>query len=151
MVYGDYGTYDIELYDGDNANGVSSILQTLLSQNFYNFPSRILIARRMPRPVAVYSFDAEDSSTLVFGMNKCTIYNGIVGRPSVIVKATVDQILDVSQLKMYFSGLIPLGLLGTKRGYDVLWEIAKHKLVVKGLILHPVTALQFIGLVSIVP
>ncbi|MGQ0615439.1 MAG: hypothetical protein ACT4PW_00355 [Acidimicrobiia bacterium] len=142
--------YGVELYDGDNANGVSSILQTLLSQNFTNFPDRVAIARRMPRPVAVYSFDAEDASTLVFGADKCTIYNGLVAKPSVVVKATVDQILDVSQLKMAVSGLLPLGFF-TKRGFGVLWEIAKHKLVVKGLIKHPFVSLQFIGLVSIVP
>lgn len=142
--------YDVVLYDGeDEANGVANIVQVLLSQNMNEIPKRIPIARRMPRPVAIYSLDTDSACTISFQRDKCIIYNGIVGRPSVLVKSTVDDILMVSQLKMVGSGLIPVGFF-TGRGVKVLLQIAKHKLIVKGLILHPVTALQVIGLFSIV-
>lgn len=141
--------YTTEMYDGDDANGVANILATLLAQNFENFPKRVKIARRMPRPVAVYSTDTDTSATIVFSKDQATIYNGIAGRPSVIVKATVDQILDVSQLKMVGAGLIPVGFF-TKRGFKVLGQILVHKLVVKGLLTHTITSLQLIALVSVV-
>ncbi|GAA5117539.1 hypothetical protein [Haloechinothrix salitolerans] len=141
--------YSTSLYDGDEANGVANILAVLLEQNFVNFPNRIRIARRMPRPVAIYSTDTDTSATIVFAKDEAVIYNGIVGRPSVLVKATVDQITNVSQLKMIGSGLIPVGFF-TKRGMGVLGQILAHKLVVKGLLTHTVTALQLIALLSVV-
>lgn len=65
------------------------------------------------------------------------------------VKATVNQILDVSQLKMKAGGLLPAGFF-TKRGLGVLGAIAGGELVVKGLVTHTVTELRVIALVSVV-
>lgn len=143
--------YDVKLYDGDEANGVASIVATLLDQNMNGIPGRIAIARRMPRPICIYSLDAEDACTVSFRRNDCIVYNGIVGHPSVLVKATTDDIIEVSQLRMDLSGLVPTSLLFTPRGMKILLQILKHKLVVKGLILHPITSLQVIGLFSIIP
>lgn len=141
--------YRVDLYDGDEANGLASILGVLLSQNFENYSGRARIARRMPRPVAIYSTDTFSTATIVFGHESATIYNDIVGRPSVIVKATVDQILDTSQLKMKAGGLLPVGFF-TPRGLGILRAILTRKMVVKGLLTHTITALQFIALVSVV-
>ena len=131
------------------ANGVTGILGSLLDENFTNFPDRSRIARRVRRPVAVYSIDTDESTTAVFEGGNAVLCNGIVGKPAVTVKATVEQILAVSELKMVGGGLVPVGFF-TKRGLGVLGQIARHKLVVKGLIKHPLTALRFIALVSIV-
>lgn len=142
--------YKVELADGDDAYGISNIVAILLEQNVQNYSDRVQICRRMPRPVAILNTDTDLACTISFGVKGATVYNDVVGKPSVLVKATVDQITDVSQLKMVGSGLIPIGFF-TKRGFRVLFEIAKHKLVVKGLILHPITALQLIGILSIAP
>lgn len=142
-------TYEVAKHDGDRANGVADIVSTLLGQNFINFPKRIGIARSISRPVGVYSTDTDTACTAVFGVDSATVYNDINGRPSVTVRATVDQILAVSQLKMKGGGLLPVGFF-TKRGLGVLRDIATGKLVVKGLFVHPLTALRFIALVSIV-
>ncbi|GAA1162898.1 hypothetical protein GCM10009606_45920 [Nocardioides aquiterrae] len=141
--------YPFELSEGDEANGLASILAMLLGQNLEQYPDRIAIARRVRRPVAVYSTDTDTSATIVFGTDGATVHNGIVGRPSVTVMASVDQITDVSQLKMMGAGLLPAGFF-TKRGLHVLGEIARHRLVVKGLLTHTATALRFIALVSVV-
>ena len=132
-----------------DANGVAGILGSLLGENFTNFENRDRIARRMRKPVAVYSVDTDESTTVTFGEAKALLDNGIVGRPTVTVKATVEQILAVSELKMKAGGLVPVGFF-TKRGLGVLGQIARHRLVVKGLIKHPLTSLRFIALVSIV-
>jgi hypothetical protein len=141
-------TYSVSCHDGDEANGVANILNMLLMQNFANKPELVKVARRMKRPVAVISTDTETEATLEFGQDGVIIYNGIVGDPSVAVHATVDQILDVSQLKMKAGGLLPVGFF-TKRGGKVLGQIATHKLVVKGLLTHTIASLRTIALVSV--
>lgn len=141
--------YVVENFDGDNANGVSSIVTMLLEQNLANFPKRVPVARRIANPVTIYSTDTDTACTILFGDEKSVVYNDVVGDPDVTVMATVDQILDVSQLKMKAGGLLPVGFF-TKRGLAVLGSIATRKLVVKGLITHPITALRVIALVSVV-
>jgi hypothetical protein len=141
--------YPVRIYDGDDANGVASMVGVLIEQNFENFPNRIKIARRIPRPVTVFSTDTDAACTVVFGTNEAVVYNDVLGRPSVTVIATVDQLLDVSQLEMRAGGLLPVGFF-TKRGMSVLGNILSHKLVVKGLLTHTLTSLRFIALVSVV-
>ncbi|AHK30764.1 hypothetical protein OPAG_03872 [Rhodococcus opacus PD630] len=142
-------TYPVTLYDGDDANGVASIVGMLIGQNVENFPSRVKFARKISRPVSIYSTDTDSACTIVFGTDAAIVYNDIVGRPSVTISASVDQILDVSQLPMKAGGLIPVGFF-TKRGMKVLGGILTHKLVVKGLLTHTLTALRTIALVSVV-
>lgn len=141
--------YPVTLYDGPEANGVATIVGTLLGQNFESFPERVKFARKIPRPITIVSTDTETACTIVLGTDETVVFNDVVGRPSVTVYATVDQILDVSQLPMKAGGLIPVGFF-TNRGWRVLKEIATRKLVIKGLLTHTVTALRTIALVSVV-
>ncbi|WP_233165426.1 hypothetical protein [Mycobacterium sp. AT1] len=133
---------------GDDANGVAGILHMLLTQNFANKPDLVEVARRMRSPVAIVSTDTDESATLEFTRDGVTISNGIVGKPNVAVYATVDQILDVSQLTMKGGGLLPIGFF-TKRGAKVLGQIAVHRLVVKGLLSHTLASLRTIALLSV--
>lgn len=142
-------TYAVSLYDGDDANGVADIVGMLLDQNFEAFPERIKVARKISRPITIYNPDSDNTCTIVFGTDNAVVYNDVVGEPIVTVIATVDQILNVSQLQMKAGGLIPTGFF-TKRGFGVLGAILAHKLVVKGLLTHTVTALRTIALVSVV-
>ncbi|WP_200954660.1 MULTISPECIES: hypothetical protein [unclassified Nocardioides] len=121
----------------------------LLGQNFETFPDRVGFAKGVLRPMAVVSADTDQSCTIMFRKSGAVIHDGLVGRPVVTVKATVDQILAVSQLEMKRGGLVPVGFF-TKRGMSVLGQILRHKLVVKGLLTHPVMALRFIALMSVV-
>lgn len=145
---GVHEAYKVEVADGDDANGVASILSSLLQQNFEKFPERASIARRMRRPVGVYSKDTDASATIIFDSEGAVIHNGLIDKPSVIVNATVNQILDVAQLKVVGKGLVPVGFF-TKRGLHVLGEILKRRLVVKGLLTHTFASLRTIALVSI--
>lgn len=149
MTSADTVQYHVSLYDGDNANGVANIVATLLTQNLENFTARVKIARRMARPVTIYSSDTESACTIVFGSDVAVVYNDVVGRPSVTVMATVNQILDLSQLKVIGRGLLPVGFF-TKRGLSVLAAILTHRLIVKGLLLHTVASLRTIALLSVV-
>ncbi|MBI2692975.1 hypothetical protein [Mycobacterium nebraskense] len=145
----DTATYKVSCTEGAEANGVANILQMLLAQNFANKPDLVKVARKMKRrPVGIISTDTDAEATLQFTRDGVSIYNGTVGKPKVKVYATVDQILDVSQLKMKGGGLLPVGFF-TKRGAKVLGQIAIHKLVVKGLLSHTVASLRTIALLSI--
>lgn len=140
--------YSVSMYDQEDANGIANVVGTLLMQNLQTYPDRVHIARKMPRPVTVYSSDTESACTIVFGTDEAVIYNDVVGKPNVTVMATVDQILDVSQLKVVGAGLVPVGFF-SKRGVNVLKEIALHRLVVKGLLSHTPSSLRTIALLSV--
>ena len=141
--------YPVNLNDGPDANGIAGVVATLLTQNLENFPGRIALARRLARPVTITGSDIDSTCTINCGSRDVTIYNDIVGRPSVTVTATVEQILDLSQLKVKAFGLFPVGFF-TKRGLRILAAIASGHLTVQGLITHPITALRVIALLSVV-
>ncbi|EHB56190.1 hypothetical protein MycrhDRAFT_3384 [Mycolicibacterium rhodesiae JS60] len=141
--------YPVNLDDGAEANGIAGVVATLLTQNFETFPERIRLARSLTRPVSVSGSDIDSTCTISCGPRAVTVFNDVVGQPSVTVTATVDQILDLSQLKMMASGLVPVGFL-TKRGVGILSAIVSGNLKVRGLITHPITALRVIALLSVV-
>lgn len=141
-------TYRVTLYDEDEANGVANILRTLLEQNFEAHPERVAIARRIRRPVAVFSTDTDSSATVIFGKRGAIVCNDVTNAPAVVVWATVDQVIDVSQLQMKAGGLIPVGFI-TNRGMSVVWDILRHRLIVKGLLTHTLTTLRLIALLSV--
>jgi hypothetical protein len=141
--------YPVNLDDGAEANGIAAVVATLLTQNFETFPARITLARKLTRPVSLSSSDIDSTCTISCGQRAVTVFNDVVGQPSVTVTATVDQILDLSQLKMKAFGLLPVGFF-TKRGLGILAAIAAGNLKVRGLITHPITALRVIALLSVV-
>jgi hypothetical protein len=142
------GDYPVTLDEGHDANGIAGVVATLLTQNLETFPGRVRLARKLNRPVAINAVDIDSSCTISCGSGAVRICNDVVGKPSVTVSATVEQILDLSQLKMKASGLLPVGFF-TQRGLRTLFAIASGNLKVRGLIVHPVTALRVIALLSV--
>lgn len=141
--------YPVNLTDGPDANGIASVVATLVEQNLEAFPARVRLARRLTRPVTITGRDIDRTCTISCGPRDVAIANDVVGAPSVTVTATVEQILDLSQLKMKASGLLPVGFF-TGRGLRILAAIASGNLEVRGLVAHPVTALRVIALLSVV-
>jgi len=141
--------YPVNLTDGADANGIASVVATLVEQNLEAFPARVQLARKITRPVTITGSDIDSTCTISCGSGDVAIANDVVGAPSVTVTATVEQILDLSQLKMRASGLLPVGFF-TRRGLRILAAIASGNLEVRGLVAHPVTALRVIALLSVV-
>lgn len=141
--------YPVTLDDGSDANGIAGVVATLLTQNLEAFPARTRLARKLTRPVTISGSDIDSTCTITCGSRAVAIANDVVGEPSVTVRATVDQILDLSQLKMKAMGLLPVGFF-TRRGLRILAAIASGNLQVRGLVTHPVTALRVIALLSVV-
>ncbi|MFC5731468.1 MULTISPECIES: hypothetical protein [Nocardioides] len=143
------GDYPVNLKDGPDANGIAGVVATLLEQNLEAFPARVQLARKLTRPVTITGRDIESTCTISCSSHDVTIANDVVGTPAVTVTATVEQILDLSQLKMKASGLLPVGFL-TQRGLRILAAIASGSLKVRGLITHPITTFRVIALLSVV-
>lgn len=133
----------------DLSDRIAGVVATLLTQNLEAFPARSRIARRLTRPVTISGRDIDGTCTISCASDAVTVSNDVVGSPSVTVRATVDQILDLSQLRMRAMGLLPVGFF-TGRGLRVLAAIASGNLQVRGLVTHPVTALRVIALLSVV-
>jgi len=114
---------NLELADGDQANGLCFLLNMLLTQNL-NDASKQQLAQKMKCSVGINGTDTDQKATLIS-----------------------DHILDVSQVKV-IGGLLPVGFF-TKRGWGLIKEILKGKLVIKGLLTHPITAIRFIAIVSV--
>lgn len=140
--------YLVRPSERDDANGVAGVVAALLQENIENFPWRVNTALKIARPVAIVSKDTDSACTVIFNDDFGVVYNDIVGKPSVTAIATIPQILNISQLPMRAGGLLPVGFL-TKRGLSVIGAILARRLVVKGLLTHPVTVLRLISLISI--
>ena len=141
--------YKFALYDAEGANGMAQLAGSLLQENLESFPSRGNIAAKIARPVTLCDSSTATACTIAFGSGGALIYNDVVGSPSVIViDTTGDQLLAVSQLKMRAGGLLPTGFF-TRQGMAVVRAILRRKLIVKGLITHPITVLRLIALVSV--
>jgi hypothetical protein len=139
--------YQMELADGEQANGLANLLNMLLSQNLASNPEKQNLARKMNCSIGLYTTDTDQHCTLVFGRDKLNIKNGLVKPVRVQVSANTSHLIDVSQLKVV-GGWFPSGFF-TKRGWQIIKEILAGRLKVKGLVTHLLTVIRFISLVSI--
>ncbi|MEB3371358.1 hypothetical protein [Saccharopolyspora mangrovi] len=139
--------YEISAYDSE-PNELANILTGWLKQNLESSPQRYKIARAIPRPVTVHSTDTKQTTSIVFYEDRALVFNDLVGRPSVVVKASVPQLAEVSQVYMKARGYLPVGFF-TRRGRRILEQIMTRNLVIKGLLTHTATALNFVALISV--
>ena len=139
--------YQMELADGEQANGLANLLNMLLSQNLASNPEKQKLAQKMNCSIGLYTNDTEQHCTLVFGRDKLSIMNGQVKPVRVMLSANTSHLIDVTQLKV-IGGWLPLGFF-TKRGWQTIKEILARRLIVKGLVIHFFTVISFISLVSI--
>jgi len=56
--------------------------------------------------------------------------------------------MTISQLKMKAGGLLPVGFF-TRGGLSILGAIFTRRLIVKGLVSHPIATLRSIALLSV--
>jgi hypothetical protein len=142
--------YRFELYDAE-PNDVARALAALLDRNIDRCPARARTARRIPRPVVVHDTDTDTTATVAWEQDRATVYNDLAGRPSIIVRADTDRLRDVWRLPVTGGGPRPDDTAtGSKlaAGRHSLGQIAGRRIRVTGLLRHPLTALQFLSLLS---
>ncbi|WP_413768895.1 hypothetical protein [Rhodococcus pyridinivorans] len=141
--------YELIVYDQADANPIATVVAPLLSQNLEKFPERIGIARKLTRPMSIISTATDSACTVIFGEHAAVVYNGILGRPNVILIGIDDHLNDLPQLPMKAGGLASLGFLRAP-GRRVLKCILSRKLVGKGLLTHTVSTLRIFALLAVV-
>jgi hypothetical protein len=140
--------YRFELYDAE-PNAVASALATLLEQNGARCPTRARTAQRIPRPVVVHDTDTDTTATLACEQNRATVYNDLAGRPSIIVRADTEQLREVWRLPLTAGPPVDGETGGgPAAGRHILGQIVGRRIRVTGLLRHPLTARQFLSLLS---
>ena len=141
--------YSVSLHDEQGANSTALLVEFLLNRNLQSHHAPITLAQKISRPVAILDTNTGRSCTVVFGPEGAVVYNQLVGQPAVIITASLDQILNLSQIRVKAGGLIAVGLRSTP-GRRLMRDLRARKMVVKGLLRHPATALRAMVLLSTV-
>lgn len=146
VVWGGHN-YSARLHDAHGANSTALLVEFLLNRNFEFHRSRITVAQKISRPVVNVNTDTFRGCTVVFGSGGAVIYSQLVDQPAVMITASIDQILNLSQIRVKARGVIHVGLLSTP-GRRFVRDLRTRKMVVNGVFRHPVTALRLLVLLS---
>ncbi|MDD9965405.1 MAG: SCP2 sterol-binding domain-containing protein [Myxococcales bacterium] len=85
-------------------NGLALMLSELIGQNLSDDPDRGPLLERMEGRVAVVAEDAEVTVTLHFSGGHLRVEDGIVGLPDLTVRASTEDVVQMS--------LVEVGVLG---------------------------------------
>lgn len=97
----------IELAPGADDNGLANMLAGLIQQNLEDKPHKRADFERLRATVAIIADDAGVSLTLRFDRGRLVVHDGIVGIPDVTIRATSDDIMNLSLVE-----LLPTPVLG---------------------------------------
>ena len=94
----------IQLGPGTESNGLASMLAELLRQNLDAKPHKLPDFYALRGDFAIVAEDADVALTMRFAFGHLCILDGIVGVPSVTLRATSDVVMALSNM--------PVGTLG---------------------------------------
>lgn len=91
----------IRLAAGADENGLAVMLADLLRQNLESKPHKVRDMEAIEHArIAILAEDAEVAMTLAFDAGNLTVYDGIVGIPDVVVRASSDLIIALSNIPL---------------------------------------------------
>lgn len=90
----------IELADGAEANGLARMIGDLIRQNLEDHPDKRADFGRMLGRVALVAEDAEVRLTLEIDPNRLTVHDGIVGIPDITIRASSEDIINLSLMEL---------------------------------------------------
>jgi hypothetical protein len=144
------GTLDyaarIELDPAAENNGLAQMVSSLILQNLQESPAKRADFARLRGRVAIVAEDAEVAMTLVFEGNMLTVFDGIVGVPDVTVRASGEDIVQMSLLPLTRLGLPDLR---GEVGRDIMQKSQSGQVRVYGALLHIPLLLRFTRLLSV--
>jgi len=82
------------------ANGLANMLAGLLRHNLQDHPEKERDLARLVGRVAIVATDADVSLTLRFEGGRVTIHDGIFGLPDVTIRASGDDIMQMSLVEL---------------------------------------------------
>jgi hypothetical protein len=113
----------ITLAAGAEENGLAVMLADLLRQNLEGKPQKVRDMRAITGRIAILAEDAEVAMTLRFDHGDLTVYDGVVGVPDVVVRASSDVILALSNLPLTRRLALPLPAVRDREGRKTLFEV----------------------------
>lgn len=121
---------EVVFAQGTQASGLATMLGTLLAQNVERNRAKYEDFRRVDADVAFEVGDLGESVTLSFAGDRCTVHNGVTGRPQVRLRTDSDTLLRLSSLRIG-----PLGLPNyvDANGRSVLRALASGRLRIAGM------------------
>ena len=137
----------IELGVGTSDNGLALMLADLVRQNLEDKPHKQADFRKLRASIAIVAEDAGVALTLRFTGQKLVIENGVRGVPDVTVRATSDDIMNLSLVE-----LEPKYALPDPRG-DVMKAVfdamKTGRVKVHGALPHVLTMLRLTRVMSV--
>lgn len=131
---------------GERASGLASMVGTLLAQNLSHHPERLKDFRRLDCSVAIEVGDLAEAVTLEFDDDRCTVHEGVVGRPRIRLRTDADTLLALGQVRI---GPLGLPVFADRPGRVVVWALASGRLRIEGL-RHLLTLVRVTRLFSVV-
>jgi hypothetical protein len=137
---------EVVLASGDEASGLANMLGTLLAQNVERHPEKYRDFRRVNAAIVFHITDLGSAVTLSFDGDRCTVHEGTVGRPRVLLRTDSATLMGMSQVRIG-----PLGLPNyvDPAGRAVLQAMASGRLRIQG-IRHLITLNRVTRLFSVV-
>jgi hypothetical protein len=116
-------------YVDDEPNGLAAMLGGLIQANLDQHPERRSLLAK-PATYAITAPDADVSVTIHLGPDGVKVANGVRGTPHVVVRAQSEDLIALSSVPLRFGQPDAT----TKEGRDVVTQLLKGQLKVKGLV-----------------
>ena len=116
---------EITLAPGADQNGLAVMLADLLRQNLEQKPHKLRDLKAMTGQIAIVAEDAEVAMTLRFRRGDLTVYDGVVGVPDVIVRASSDVIIALSNVPLTRRFGLPLPAARDPEGRKTMGDVLK--------------------------
>jgi hypothetical protein len=114
---------NITLAKGADENGLAVMLADLLRQNLESKPQKLRDMQAMTGRIAIVAEDAAVAMTLRFDHGDLVVYDGVIGVPDVIVRASSDVIIALSNIPLTRRFALPVPAFRDREGLKVLREV----------------------------
>jgi len=113
----------ITLAPGADENGLAVMLADLLRQNLDQKPHKARDLAALDGRIAIVAEDAEVAMTLRFDRGDLTVYDGVVGVPDVVVRASSDVIIALSNVPLTRRFGLPVPRASDREGRKTMREV----------------------------
>ena len=131
------------------ANGAAYLVHMLLAQQAAADQSGAFRRQAVQlKPVQLYLEDTGEGCAVVPTAEGLRVTADADGRPATAIRAASHHVIDVTQVRLLGRVLIT-GPLGEERFWRLLGDIARRRVVIKGLIRHYANTMRFLWLVNV--
>ena len=97
----------IELHGAAKHNGLANMITDLIAQNLADHPDKRRDFAHLVGRVAIVAEDAGVALTLQFSFGALSVYDGIEGIPDVTVRASSDDVINLSLIELTEDSRLP--------------------------------------------